>query len=98
MLAQALTHASVPNEEGGDPKRHLEGWRVLATLDGVDGLARDADAFGQLLLRHLIVVEPETADGVVDRWPRHLLRVTIPTSETRCRAPCSMSIPRVAGL
>src|SRR5215217_5737479 len=56
-------------EHLGDAEGRFEGRRVLVLLDGRDSLAGHADPVGQLLLRHLIVVETQPADGVAD-WGR----------------------------
>ena len=58
-------------EDPGDLEGHLQGGRVAALLDGDDGLAGDADAVGQLGLRHLAVGEPERADRVGDLGRLH---------------------------
>src|ERR1043166_1411997 len=51
----------------GNLKRDLERRRVLPELEGVDGLPRDADFVGELLLRHLLVLEAQPANVVVQR-------------------------------
>src|SRR5437773_713975 len=57
-------------EDVGDLERDLERRRVLVQLDRVDRLPRHADLVGELLLRHLLVVEAQPAD-VVDDGFRH---------------------------
>ena len=64
-------------EHVGNPERDLERRRVLASLDRVDRLPRDTDLVGELLLRHLAVVEPQGPDVVADARPR-LRHVQIP--------------------
>jgi EmrB/QacA subfamily drug resistance transporter len=51
-------------EHPGDLEGDLQRRRVLALLDGVDRLPRDADAIGQLALGHLVGVEAERPDLV----------------------------------
>jgi hypothetical protein len=53
-------------EGQSDPERHLERWRVLATLDGVHGLAAYTDPIRQLLLGHLPVVKPKGSYVIAD--------------------------------
>jgi hypothetical protein len=53
-------------EHLGNPKGHLQRWRVLAALDRVHRLPGDADLIGEFLLRHLPVVEPKGSDLIVD--------------------------------
>lgn len=59
-------------EHLGDLERHLEGWGVPATLDGDDGLARHADALGEVRLCHLAVLKPQRPNRIGDlRWLDH---------------------------
>src|SRR4029453_15630946 len=53
-------------EHPGDLEGDLQRRRVLALLDGVEGLAGDADAVGQLALGHLVAGEPQGPDPVGD--------------------------------
>lgn len=64
-------------EHMGDPERDLKRRRVLATLDRIDRLPGDTDLVGELLLRHLAVVEPQGPDLITDARPR-LSHVQIP--------------------
>ena len=50
-----------------DAKRDLQRRRILAEFDGVDGLARDGDPLGELLLRHLVMIETKSTDIICDR-------------------------------
>src|SRR6185436_4442515 len=50
-----------------DPEGDFERGRIFPELDRVDGLTGDADPVGELLLRHLLAVEPQPADVVLDR-------------------------------
>src|SRR5690606_40937376 len=49
-------------EHAGDPEGHLQGRGVAPLLDGDDRLARDADALGELRLRHLAVAEAQRTE------------------------------------
>ena len=63
---------AVRGQPGRDLERGLERGGVAALLDGDDGLTRDADPAGELLLGHLAVLEPEHPDRVRDlRGLRH---------------------------
>ena len=55
-----------PSECPGDAKGEFQRRRVARRLDGDDGLARYAHALGELLLRHLAMIEPQPADAVGD--------------------------------
>ena len=56
-------------EHMGNPERDLKRRRVLAALDRIDRLPGDTDLVGELLLRHLAVVEPQGPDLVADARP-----------------------------
>src|SRR5262245_25200466 len=58
-------------EHGGDPECRLQRGGILSLLDGVHGLAGDADPLRQLLLRHLVMREAELADLVADGGAGH---------------------------
>lgn len=49
-----------------NPERRLQRGRIFVLLDGVDGLARDADFRRQLGLSHLVAIEAQAADVVGD--------------------------------
>ncbi len=59
---------------------------VLVALDGIDGLARDPDPIGQLLLRHLPVVGAQLPDGVGEpAVPLAHLRRRVGREQASCR-------------
>ena len=60
----------------GDAEGQVKGRKVLAILDGKDGLSGDAHPVGQILLGHLLRVKTQTTDPVFDaaRGNRHLKR------------------------
>ncbi len=55
----------------GDAKGGLQGRRVFSRLDGGDGLARHADLFSEVALRHLAMLEAQAAHLVGYGEPRH---------------------------
>ena len=56
-----------PNAEAaGDAESEFKGREILAVLDRKDRLARDANAVGQVLLRHLSGIKAQAADAVLD--------------------------------
>src|SRR5690242_14322670 len=54
-------------EHGRNAKRNFERRRILALLDRVHRLPRDADLVGELLLRHLAILKTQPSDFVADR-------------------------------
>jgi hypothetical protein len=55
-----------------DPERQIERGRVFRRLDGVDGLPRYPDPFGQLLLGHFPVLKAQYPDPVRDLIVIHI--------------------------
>src|SRR5690606_10909099 len=63
-------------EDAGDAEGQRQGRIVLAGLDGVDGLARDAQARGQVALapaplgaQHFQMIAHGLTDAAATRWP-----------------------------
>src|SRR5690606_26953034 len=60
-------------ERPRDQKRDLERRRILPELDRIDRLPGHADLLGELLLRHLVAIEPEPPDAILDAGLTHAL-------------------------
>jgi hypothetical protein len=50
-----------------DAESRFQGWRIFSQLDCVHSLASEIDFVGQILLRHLSVLEAEPPDFVSNR-------------------------------
>ena len=67
-MAVVLEHSvEWDTEHRCNAERYFERRRVFAELDGIDGLPSHADPVGELLLRHLPVIEAKPPNCVVNR-------------------------------